>query len=245
MAATTAGFFAQRNLYNADQYIARIDHTFTERFSVWGKFEIDQIPTTEPGGLFTGPPSPMAPSPTPTRPGRALVMHALNTIRPTMLNEAGFNFSQSRIVATPVGLTSKANSPDINPAEPFANTQGVVPTVTLTGGTSIIGYGPYNEHNRNYTFFDNVTWIKGRHTLKFGFSTNRYNKTENAASQQGSFAFTNAGAPTGTSAFQQSLANFLLGNVATFTSPPPTSLPISGPGSTKPTRRTISNSVRT
>ena len=27
---------------------------FNERFTVWGKFEIDQIPTTEPGGLFTG-----------------------------------------------------------------------------------------------------------------------------------------------------------------------------------------------
>ena len=54
VAATTAGFFPQRNLYNSDQYIARIDHTFNEKFVVWGKFEIDQIPTTEPGGLFTG-----------------------------------------------------------------------------------------------------------------------------------------------------------------------------------------------
>jgi hypothetical protein len=94
-----------------------------------------------------------------------------------------------------------------------------VPNVTLTSGTSIVGYGPYNERNRNYSFFDNVTWIKGRHTVKLGWNTNRYNKMENAASQQGSFGFTNAGAPTGTSAFQQSFANFLLGNVATFTMP--------------------------
>ena len=66
-----------------------------------------------------------------------------------MLNEVGFNFSQSKIAATPVGLTTKANSPDINPAEPFANTQGVVPTVTSPAARTLIGYGPYNEHNRN------------------------------------------------------------------------------------------------
>jgi hypothetical protein len=219
VAATTAGFFAQRNLFNSDQYIARFDHSFNEKFSIWGKFEIDQIPTTEPGGLFTGSTLPGGAITNTNSPGRTLVVHGINTIRPTLLNEAGFNFSQSKITAIPAGLTAKGNSPDINPAEPFANSQGVVPNVTLTSGTSIAGFGPYNERNRNYTFFDNVTFIKGRHTVKFGWNTNRYNKTENAGSQQGSFGFTNAGAPTGTSAFQQSFANFLLGNVATFTMP--------------------------
>ena len=206
-------------IFNTDQYIARLDHSFNEKFNIWGKFEIDQIPTTEPGGLFQGNAIPGGAITNTNSPGRAVVVHAVNTLRPSLLNEAGFSFSQSRIVSTPVGLTNKANSPDVNPAEPFANTQGVIPTVAISGGTSILGYGPYHEQNRNYTFFDNVTWIKGRHTLKFGWNTNRYNKTENAASQQGSFSFSNAGAPTGTNAFQQAFANFLLGNVATFTMP--------------------------
>ena len=52
-----------------------------------------------------------------------------------------------------------------------------------------------------------------------GLSVNRYNKTENAASGQGSFGFTNLGAPSGTNSFQQSFANFLLGNVSSFTQP--------------------------
>jgi hypothetical protein len=116
-------------------------------------------------------------------------------------------------------VAAKANSPDISPPEPYANTQGVIPTVTMTSGSSIIGYGPYNEFNKNYNMYDSVTWIRGRHTMKFGISANRYNKTENAASDQGTFAFSNTGAPSGTNAFQQSFANFLLGNVATFTQP--------------------------
>ena len=217
--STTAGFFPQRNLYNSQQELGRIDHTFNEKFTLWGRFEVDTIPTTEPGGLFTGSTIPNGATTKTDSPGRAYVVHAVNTLRPTLLNEAGFNFSQSAIHSTPIGLTSLANSPDVNPAEPFANTQGVIPTLTFTGGSSVIGYGPYNELNRNYAFFDNLTWVHGRHVFKFGFSSNRYNKTENAAGQQGSFGFTNVGAPTGTSSFNQSWANFLLGNVASFSMP--------------------------
>ena len=56
--------------------------------------------------------------------------------------------------------------------------------------------------------------------MKFGFTSNRYQKTENAASQQGSFTFSNLGNPgSSANSFYQSWANFLLGNVATFTQP--------------------------
>ncbi|MGA3019585.1 MAG: hypothetical protein ABSF62_20875, partial [Bryobacteraceae bacterium] len=105
-----------------------------------------------------------------------------------------------------------------NPPEPFANTQGVIPSVS-DGGSSMLGYGPYHEHNKNYNGYDAVTWIRGRHTMKLGFTVNRYNKTENAASDQGTFSFSNAGAPSGTNSFQQSFANFLQGNVSSFTQP--------------------------
>ncbi len=95
----------------------------------------------------------------------------------------------------------------------------MVPYLAFTGGSTLIGYGPYNERNRNIAFSESLTWIKGRHTLKFGGILNRYNKTENAANQEGTFGFSNAGAPTGTSSFNQSWANFLLGNVASFSQP--------------------------
>ena len=123
------------------------------------------------------------------------MVHAIYSIRPSLINDASFNFTQSAIHSTPEGVSAKANSPDINPPEPYTNTQGVIPSVAMTSGSSIVGYGPYNEFNKNYNIFDAVTWIRGRHTLKFGFSANRYNKTENAASDQGSFSFSNTGSP--------------------------------------------------
>jgi hypothetical protein len=216
-AATTAGFFPVKTLLNFREELIKIDHRFSDRFSVWGKFSNDSIPTTEPGGLFSCSTIPNGCTTNTNSPGRMFVFHAVNTIRPTLLNDFGFNYSYSAIVSTPVGLTATANSPDINPLEPFTNTQGVVPNLSFTGGSTLAGYGPFNDYNRNYTVLDNLTWMKGRHLLKFGVSLNHYQKKENAAGQQGTFGFTNAGAPTGTSTFQQSWANFLLGNVSTFT----------------------------
>ncbi|HLK69019.1 MAG TPA: carboxypeptidase-like regulatory domain-containing protein [Bryobacteraceae bacterium] len=218
-AATTSGFFPQQTLLNYREELVRVDQTFSQKLTVWGKFLNDAIPTTEPGGLFSCSTIPNGCITKTNSPGRAFVIHGVSAFTPTLVNDVGFNFTKSAILSTPQGLTSKANSPDINPVEPFANSQGVVPNLSFTGGTSIAGYGPYNDYNRNYAVFDKLTWSKGRHTFAFGVSINRYNKTENAAGQQGAFGFTNAGAPTGTSTFQQSWANFLLGNVSTFSMP--------------------------
>ena len=215
--STTANFFPQRNIYDSRQELVRIDHVFNERFSVWGRFLDDSIPTTEPGGLFTGSAIPNGATTSTNAPGRSFVAHAVNLIGTAMFNDAGFTFSRGAILSTPQGLTAKVNSPDVNVPEPFVNRQGVIPSVAISGGSSIIGYGPYTEYNRNYNFFDNLSWARGRHTFKFGVSANRYQKTENAASGQGSFTFSNLGAPTGTTSFNQGFANFLLGNVASFT----------------------------
>ncbi len=217
--STTSGIFPLRNLYNSDQQIARIDHSFTQTQSLWFKWERDSIPTTEPGGLFTGSTIPNGATTNTNTPGRAYVGHYTQIVKPTVVDDFGFNYTTGAIHAVPVGLTAKVNSPDINVPLPYANPEDVVPSVAITSGTSIVGYGKYNEYNRNYTVFNDISWQLGRHSLKFGVSVNRFNKTENAASGQGSFSFAATGAPTGTSSFTQSFANFLLGNVSSFTQP--------------------------
>jgi len=220
-AATTSSFFSDRTLLNFRQELIKIDHRFSDKFSVWGKYENDHIPTVEPVGLFScNTAAPFICNTHTNAPGIAYVFHVQNLIRPNVINDAGFNYTQRHILSVPVGATTKTNAPSINPTEPFANTQGVVPNVSYTGGSTINGYGPYNDYNYNWAGFDNLVWVKGRHNIKFGYSGNRYNKSENnPGTPQGTFAFSNIGAPTGTSTFQQSWANFLLGNVTTFTQP--------------------------
>ena len=217
--STTGGFYPVQNIFNSRQEVVRIDETFSPKFNLWGKFSNDAIPTIEPGGLFTGSAIPYVAITNTNSPGKIFVVHAVNLLRGNLFSDASFNFSQSGIESSPEGLMAKANSPDINVPEPFANTQGVVPYLSFTGGSTLLGYGPYHERNRNTAFSESLIWTKGRHSAKFGGVITRYNKTENAANQEGSFAFSNTGAPAGTASFYQSWASFLLGNVASFAMP--------------------------
>ena len=220
-AATTSQFFADRTLLNFRQELLKVDHRFNDKFSMWGKIQNDTIPTVEPVGLFScNSAFPFTCTTHTNAPGKSWVFHTVAILRPNLVNDAGFNYSLRAILSTPEGITAKKNAPNVNPPLPFENTQGVVPNVSFSGGSTLNGYGPYTNYNHNYAFFDNLTWMKGRHALKFGFSSNDYNKTENnPGTPQGTFGFTNVGAPSGTASFQQSWANFLLGNVSTFTQP--------------------------
>ena len=202
LADTTDEFFPERVLLNFREELVRVDQTFSDKFTVWGKFSHDAIPTTEPGGLFSCSTFPGGCTTNTNSPGRQLSVHAVNVIRPNVLNDVAFTWNYSAIVSTPVGLTAKVNATDINPTEPFANPDGVVPNLSFTGGTTLAGIGPYKDYNRNYNLLESLSWIKGRHTFRFGYAFNRYNKTENADGAQGAFGFSNAGAPTGTSSFQ-------------------------------------------
>jgi hypothetical protein len=136
-----------------------------------------------------------------------------------MYNEAGGTYSRAGIVSEPVGLAASANSPNIQVPLPFASTLARVPTLVFTGGaSSITSYGPYDNLSSNYSLFDNLSWSRGSHNLKFGGLWNQYRKRENAAGPNaGSFTFAGTPAPAGTPTFAQSWANFLLGNVASFT----------------------------
>jgi hypothetical protein len=206
-----------RNVYNFEQELYKVDHIFSDKLKVSARFMRDQIPTTEPQGLFTGVAVPGVQNTSTNSPGRSWVVRTTSAITPTWLNEGGYNYSFGAIISNPTGLINATASPDIKTSLPFPVTLSQVPTLSFTGGTSITGYGPYRDYNRNYNIYDNVTKVLGNHTIRFGMSYNYYQKTENAAgANAGSFAFSNVTTPAGGTAFQQAFANFLLGNVATF-----------------------------
>ncbi|HYL83243.1 MAG TPA: carboxypeptidase-like regulatory domain-containing protein, partial [Candidatus Angelobacter sp.] len=142
------------------------------------------------------------------------------------------NFSQSPDIKTALGSTL-----------PFANLLGRVPSLamtgasfTTTGGSTLGDFGPYQDYNVNHTTYGNVTKVLGSHTLKFGAISYHYNKHENqlSGSNNGSYSFDAVNAPTATTnggtvctrtaatggtcpfSFEQAFANFLLGQMSSF-----------------------------
>ena len=208
-----------RNVTNFRQESIKIDHVFNEKWRAEGRFINDGIPTIEPRGLFTGAALPGVSDTKTNSPGRGVNLRATGALNPSIVNEMGYSYSYGAIVSDPIGLISKANSPGINLKLPFTSELDRVPTMNFGGVSSVTGFGQYRDYNRNHAFFDNLTKISGKHSIKMGINGNIYQKYENAAGNNaGTFNFSTTPRPVNSTASttMQGWANFLLGNVSTF-----------------------------
>jgi hypothetical protein len=147
------------------------------------------------------------------------MVRVTGNLTPTIINEAGYAYSYGAVLSTPTGLDASANSPDIKPALPFPVTLGRIPSLTFSGTiSSVTGFGPYLDYNRNHNWFDNLTKILGRHTIKAGVTVIHYDKSENQGTNNvGTFTFATTPRSATASTTQQAWANFLSGTVSSFT----------------------------
>ena len=142
------------------------------------------------------------------------------TITPNIVNEARYGYSRffnstGTYSAFNTDTVATLGVPGLQSGAPV--TWGV-PAISLNGdGFSGIGDntdGPYANDNNTLQLVDNVSWIKGKHTFRFGFEYNRqhYNQVGNQFSR-GNFVFqpnaTQSSSKTGGDAF----AEFLLGDL--------------------------------
>ena len=198
-AATAASPFTDittlGNIFNFREDMIKIDHVFGPKLSVNGKFLHDSNPTVEAGGLFTSLPVNGIATTSTNSPGHQYNIAATFTPNAKLVIEAGYRYSYGAILSSVIGAENFSQSPDVKTALgsalPFANLLGRVPTISLTGGTGISTFGPYNDFNVNHTAYGNVTKVVGSHTLKFGAIYYHYNKHENqlTGSNNGSFSF--------------------------------------------------------
>ncbi len=211
-----------RNVFNARQELAKIDHVFSPKWAFSGRYIHDAIPTVEPRGLFQAATLPGVSTTSTNSPGQGFTGRLTGSLSPVMVNELGYSYSYGAIISIPTGTDAAVNSPDIKAALgttlPFAVTLGRVPSIGFSSTiSSVTGYGPYLDYNRNHNIFDNFTKIMGKHTLKAGVTIVHYEKTENnALNNVGTFTYATTPRPTGTTTTQQAWANFLLGNVSNF-----------------------------
>ena len=127
-------------------------------------------------------------------------------ISPTIVNEARFGFLQINYYRTPQNYTFDPSTiiPGLIPPVPAL---GGLPTVTITGFAGFFDQPGSGDLQRDYEFYDNLSWVRGAHSLKMGGEYQRVSSFnfQNPAPARGSFAFD--GRYTG-SAF----ADFLLGD---------------------------------
>lgn len=159
-----ANFIANRdNSYNSNQYDIRVDHYLTSKQSVYARWT--WLKTT------TNSPKPIAlPSGTANENSKMFVVSHNYTLKPNLLNEFRFGFSLfDNTNAMPFdgpGFTNSLGLKGLGPTFPYNG----LPDIDISGQMQSLdvdrvdGFG--KSHTYQYT--DNLTWIKGRHTMKFG-----------------------------------------------------------------------------
>ena len=203
---------------NETQTFIRIDHQFTQKLSVFFRYLDDPFHLVVPNGLRQASGIPAVGTSTLTDGGTAYLGHATYVLNPSTVLEGGYSYLASWITAVPIGLLSSTNSPDIQPTLPYLSTLDRVPDLHVNG-SSYAAIGPYNGRNPITQIYLNATKTAGMHSINFGFNADLNRSGNNTGTTNaGSYVF-NAGAlplnSKGTQ-FDQSFANFLLGNASSF-----------------------------
>ena len=154
------------------------------------------------------------------QPSKSITAHWTSTITNSLVNDAAFNYSNNRIVitagGTDPGLLAQVSSaiPTLYPESLKHSPEGV-PSVNFGsyGGTTSL-QAPWQNQLDIYTFRDDLSWIKGQHSLKFGAFFGFNGKDEDVNSSTGERP-TIGSVATGSGGFEtnDSLANLeLTGN---------------------------------
>ena len=149
-------------------------------------------------------------------PSWSAMIKLTQTLSPNLLNETAFLYSGNTIHLSPVGYFGAAirvDSYELLPArqqcrEPHAGDHLGAPYSTTWSSS----YFPWKNSYEGYETRDDLSWNKGLHQFKFGFSWLHAPKNQQLqANTQGTAVFNNS------SFSDDSYINFLLGDAASFT----------------------------
>jgi hypothetical protein len=210
------------NAQDTRQEVLRLDWNVNSKWRLMARYTHDLSKTTEPGGLFFGTALPDIATTITRVPGQVFVTQLTTTISHRMLNEFSFQFSANAIKSEygenarnkrdEFGLTI----PEIFPE----NRNNLVPSVAVTGLSSIGAPQLFDNYYRNFTFADNLSYVTGNHTLKGGFLIAIEQKNELSTSgTQGSFSFAAGGGRTAFQSFLTGNSGGLCGANCTYTEP--------------------------
>jgi len=194
---------------NVREEIVRVDHTFNDRFAIFGHFVDESILQTFGTTMWSGDNVPTSEN-TFGNPSYSAVAHLIHTIRPNLLNEVAFNYNANRINIIPIGpVLGAPSSFTFNRVFTGPNIDDRIPSINLNGTTKTdytSNWTPWVNKYNDYQVRDDLSWTRGAHQFKMGGSWAFYGKQQDVfTNTQGNFNFN--GSFTG-----YDFADFLLGD---------------------------------
>ncbi len=205
------------------QEVLRVDWLISPRWRLMGRYTHDLSQTTEAGGLFFSTAIPNIATTLTDVPGQVFVSQLTTTIGPRTFNELSFQLSGNAI-------TSEYGSNAKNRREAYGitipelyleNRNDLIPTVAVSGLSSIGAGQLFDNKYRNTTVTENLTWPLGdKHQMKAGVLAAFEQKNElSTSATQGSFSFVAGGGYTAFQSFLRGNADGACGSGCTYTEP--------------------------
>jgi Carboxypeptidase regulatory-like domain/TonB dependent receptor len=157
-----------------NNFDVRVDHTFSNKDSMFGRFSYEDQPSFIPppfnnvldgGGFFDG---------NEDFSYRSVALSETHVFDSTHVNEFRFGYNRINAHRYQVNFNDNVSAQLDYPGVPFqpGTFNGGLPALTFADGSApelgSSGFLPSIEKQNSYVFTDNFTWIKGRHSLKFG-----------------------------------------------------------------------------
>ncbi len=177
-----------------NNFDARVDHKFSDKDNAFVRASIENQPSSIPGtfggvadggGFFSGDENFSY---------RSLATSWTHIFKPELINEVRLGYN--RVNAKRLELNANTNvSADPNiafPGVPFSPGIGGLPQLTFSDVTTLGSptFLPSRELQNSYTLSENLTWVRGRHTWKYGTEIRREEFTIfQPAAARGALAF--------------------------------------------------------
>ena len=157
-----------RQIVNEDSGMFRVDHRFSDKTTMFVRANIDEAVSNAPlasSGQYLEDQQQLTSSPV------NAAIELLHIFSPTLLNEIKFGFNRSTADTTNINQT------------------GALYAFSVSGFTTLNNDKVSTGVGNSFSEIDNVTWVKGRHTVKAGVEIRRIQLNQgNTASGTVSFA---------------------------------------------------------
>ena len=201
----------------------RVDHNFSDRTRLFVRYTQDAWDTITPNALWAW--SDLDTVKTQfAGPGKSAVMNFAHSFSPTLFSEFIMGYTVDHIdLRVQPGPTSvsgtllRSSSFDAPHIFPDHAGNPYLPSLVICGGSQVcmgqtwwFDYGPYNS-NPIVTWKENMTWMHGKHTIKFGAYVERFRKNEQfgGGPTQGYATFANWGSNTTGNALADALSGVM------------------------------------
>lgn len=210
--------YQESNPFDFRQEMIRLDYRFNDKHTVYGRYLHDDYDLIEPFGTFINAQLPTIPT-NRLRPGYSYQVAHTWMIKPNLINEAKINASWNGQRIPPVGDAWKRSTYGFAFQQLYTNGgryEDGIPDVNVVGFASFRGpSASLLSPTTDIAISDNISWIKGSHTLKSGLVVIRNRKDQNGRpNYTGNISYDSASANTNRS--YNAFADALLGNFRTY-----------------------------